>query len=151
VARYDKHNNRKLYGGSTTKMSHLWGVNPYKKRGPLKIPSTEYRRKRIRQKGGFDDSWLDKKGLKSMEGIHRCHWCKEYMKPVMFNHKTGEMLMSCNTPGCIGNYETSEIKRQRLLEKAGARRVDAKLVTDFKQILFGRDPSRMGAIRDRIW
>jgi hypothetical protein len=130
-------------------MSYKW-QNP-NKRGPLRIPTSEERAKRIRQKGGFDDSWLDKKGLKSMEDIHRCHWCKEYLKPSAFNHRTGEILMSCQTPDCIGNAETSEIKRQRMLERAGARRVDAKLLTDFKQLLFGRDPARMGAIRDRIW
>ena len=130
-------------------MSWKWNRQP--KNGPLRIPSSKERAKRIREKGGFDDSWIDKKALKQMSNVHRCYWCKQYLKPVLFNHRTGEMIMSCNTPDCIGNIETPEIRRTRMLQKLGARRVDAKLLTDFKQILYGRDPRRMGAIRNFIW
>jgi len=130
-------------------MSHKW--NAREKGESLKIPSTEYRKKIIRQRGGFDDGGFGKEDMKKLSKVHKCFWCKKYMKPTMLNHRTGEILMSCGTSGCIGNVDTPEVKRQKMLEKSGARRVDAKLLTDFKQILFGRDPSRMGAIRDRIW
>ncbi len=131
-------------------MSYKWN-RPRKKGGALKIPTTEERKKAIKRKGGFDDSWWGKADIKNTSDVHRCHWCKEYLKPAMFNHRTGEVMMSCDTDDCIGNVSTSERRRQKLLEKAGARRVDAKLLTDFKQLLFGRDLSRMGAIKDRIW
>jgi hypothetical protein len=131
-------------------MSHLW-KRPKNKRSPLKIPTTEYRKKRIRQKGGFDDSYYTKQDIKNMSDVHRCWHCKEYLKPAMFNHRTGEIMMSCDTDDCIGNVDVSERRRQKLLKKAGARRVDAKLTMDFKQLLFGRDLSRMGAVKDRIW
>ena len=150
MARYNKYTYRKLCRGSP-RMSHKWGVDPRKKRGPLKIPTTEYRKKRIRQKGGFDDSYYTKADIKNMSTVHRCWYCKEYLKPAMFNHRTGEVMMSCDTDDCIGNVDTSKRRRQKLLEKAGARRVDAKLTMDFKQLLFGRDLSRMGAVKDRIW
>jgi hypothetical protein len=131
-------------------MSYRWN-RPKREGGPLKIPTTKERTKAIKRKGGFDGSWWDKEAIKDTSNLHRCFYCKKYLKPAMFNHRTGEVMMSCDTDDCIGNVATSEVRRQKLLEKAGARRVDAKLLTDFKQLLFGRDPKKMGAIRDRIW
>jgi len=125
--------------------------NAPKKGEPLRIPSDKERAKRIKEKGGFDDSWLDKKALRQMSRVHICYWCKKPLKPRAFNHRTGTILMGCDTDDCIGNVETSEMRRKRKLEQLGARRVDAKLTMDLKQIIFGRDPARMWARRDRIW
>lgn len=116
-----------------------------------KIPTDEERAKIAQKRGGFDDSWIDKKAWKRLGKTHFCYWCKERLKPKMYNHRKGYILMGCDTPDCIGNPDTSETQRKRKLEKLGARRVDAKLVTDFRQLLYGRDPSRMWAVKDRIW
>ena len=117
----------------------------------MRIPSDEERARIARRRGGFDDSWIDKKALKRLEKTHFCFWCKTKLKPKMYNHRKGFILMGCDTDDCIGNPDTSEVSRKRKLQKLGARRVDAKLVTDFRQIAFGRDPSRMWAIKNRIW
>ncbi len=116
-----------------------------------KIPSDDVRARIARRRGGFDDSFIDKKSWKKLGKTHVCYYCKKPLKPKMYNHRKGFILMGCDTDDCIGNPDTTEIRRKRLLEKLGVRRVDAKLVTDFRQIAFGRDPSRMWAIRDRIW
>jgi len=129
-------------------MSHKFHKQP---EFGARIPSDEYRARIIRQKGGFDDSYLDKEGLKNLENVHRCYWCKKYLKPKARNMKTGKILMGCDTDDCIGNPDTSEMRRKRKLEQLGARRVDAKLVTDFKQLLFGRDPGRMWAVKNRVF
>lgn len=122
-----------------------------KKELGMRIPSDEERARIAKRRGGFDDSWIDKKALKRLEKTHPCFWCKKQLKPKMYNHRKGFILMGCDTDDCIGNPDTSEVRRKRKLQKLGARRVDAKLVMDFRQIAFGRDPSRMWAIRNRIW
>lgn len=126
-------------------------MQPKKQRIGMKIPSDEERARIARRRGGFDDSFMDKKSLKKLEKTHFCFWCKKRLKPKMYNHRKGFILMGCDTDDCIGNQDTSETRRKRKLEQLGARRIDAKLVTDFKQIAFGRDPSRMWAIRNRVW
>lgn len=128
-----------------------WKWNARKVGEPLRIPSTEERARVIKQRGGFDDGGFGKKDLKKIDGVHKCFWCKQPLHPTFLNNRTGEIMMSCDKPGCIGNIDTPEQARQRALKKIGARRVDAKLLTDFRQLLFGRDPKRMGAIRNRIW
>jgi len=116
-----------------------------------RIPSDDERAKIARKRGGFDDSYYDKEAIKRLSRTHYCYWCKTKLKPKMFNHRKGYILMGCDTDDCIGNPDTSEARRKRKLEKLGARRIDAKLVTDFKQLLFGRDPAKMWAVKDRIW
>ncbi|MHA1408705.1 MAG: hypothetical protein ACTSQY_00055 [Candidatus Odinarchaeia archaeon] len=117
----------------------------------MKIPTDKDRKRQIRKLGGVDDSYLDKKGWKSLGNTWRCYWCKEFLKPKMFNHRDGSILMGCDTPDCIGNPDTSETLRKKKLRACGARFVDKKLVMDFKDLLYGRDPGRMWAVHDRIW
>jgi len=117
----------------------------------MKIPSDEDRARIARRRGGFDDSYIDKKAWKRLGKTHICYYCKKKLKPKMYNHRKGFILMGCDTDDCIGNVDTSEVRRKRKLEQLGARRVDAKLVTSFKQLLYGRDPSRMWAVKDRVW
>lgn len=117
----------------------------------MRIPSDEDRARIARKRGGFDDSYIDKKSMKKLEKTHICFYCKKKLKPKMYNHRTGVIKMGCDTDDCIGNVDTSEQRRKRKLEQLGARRVDAKLVMDFRQLLYGRDPSRMWAVKDRIW
>lgn len=118
---------------------------------PLRIPSSKERARIARKRGGFDFSHLDKKSEKDLGNIHRCYYCKKYLKPKARNHRTGEILMGCNTQDCIGNPDTSEIIKNKKLKELGVRRIDAKLTMDFKDLLFGRDLSRMWAVKDRIW
>lgn len=126
-------------------------MQPKSQKIGMRIPSDEERARIAKRRGGFDDSYLDKKSLKKLEKTHVCFWCKKPLKPKMYNHRKGFLLMGCDTGDCIGNPDTSEIRRKRKLEQLGVRRVDAKLVTDFRQIAFGRDPSRMWAIKNRVW
>lgn len=128
-----------------------WKWNKPKKDEPLRIPSTEERAKLIKKKGGFDGSWYDKKAKKQLSKVHKCFWCKKYLKPTFLNNRTGEIIMSCDSPGCIGNIDTPEQARIRKLKKMGVESIDKKLVTDLKQLLYGRDLKRMGAVKDRIW
>lgn len=116
-----------------------------------RIPSDEDRARIAKKRGGFDDSYIDKKSMKRLEKTHICFYCKKALKPKMYNHKKGFIKMGCDTDDCIGNTDTSEQRRKRKLEQLGVRRVDSKLVMDFRQLLYGRDPSRMWAVRDRIW
>lgn len=126
-------------------------MQPRNQKIGMKIPTDEERAKIARRRGGFDDSYLDKKSLKELEKTHICFYCHKKLKPKMYNHRKGFILMGCDTDDCIGNADTSETRRKKKLKELGARRVDAKLVTDFKQLLYGRDPSRMWAVKDRIW
>lgn len=124
-----------------------------KKKYGMKIPTDDERAKIARKRGGFDDSYIDKKAWKRLgkNKTRICFHCHEILKPKMYNHRKGFILMGCNTDDCIGNPETSEHRRKKKLQKLGARRIDAKLTTDFRQLLYGRDPSRMWAVKDRIW
>jgi len=117
----------------------------------MRIPSDEDRARIARKRGGFDDSYIDKESMKKLEKTHVCWYCKKPLKPKMYNHRKGFILMGCDTDDCIGNTDTSEQRRKRKLEQLGARRIDSKLVMDFRQLLYGRDPSRMWAVKDRIW
>jgi len=116
-----------------------------------RIPTDDERARIARRRGGFDDSYIDKESWKKLGKTHTCFYCKKRLKPKMYNHRKGFILMGCDTDDCIGNTDTSEVRRKRLLEKLGARRVDAKLVTSFRQLLYGRDPSRMWAVKNRIF
>ena len=116
-----------------------------------KIRTDEERAKIAKRKGGFDDSYIDKKALNRLGKVHYCFYCKKLLKPKMYNHRTGVIKMGCDTDDCIGNVETSETRRINKLKKLGARRVDCKLMMDFKQLLHGRDPSRMWAVKNRIF
>lgn len=126
-------------------------MQPKNQRIGMRIPSDEERARIARRRGGFDDSWIDKKALKRLGKTHICFHCHKKLRPKMYNHRKGFIKMGCDTDDCIGNTDTSEVRRKRKLEQLGARRVDAKLLTDFKQIAFGRDPARMWAIKNRIW
>ncbi|MEE9438985.1 MAG: hypothetical protein V3V14_08305 [Saprospiraceae bacterium] len=118
---------------------------------PLRIPSPKDRARIAKRRGGFDFSYLDKKGVKDLSKVHRCYHCKKYLKPKARNHRTGQIMMGCDTDDCIGNTDTPEMRRQKKMKQLGARRVDAKLTMDFKKNLFGRDPARMWAVKNRIW
>lgn len=118
---------------------------------PLKIPSPKERARIARKRGGFDFSFLDKKAIKDMSNIHRCFHCKTYLKPKARNHRTGQIMMGCDTQDCPGNPDTSlgVIKKEH--PQFYARKLDKKLTFDFKDLLFGRDPSRMWAVKNRIF
>lgn len=126
-------------------------MQPKEQKIGMKIPSDEDRARIARRRGGFDDSYIDKKAIKRLGKTHFCFYCKKRLKPKMYNHRKGFILMGCDTDDCIGNPDTSEIRRKKKLKELGARRIDAKLVTSFKQLLYGRDPGRMWAVKDRVW
>lgn len=126
-------------------------MQPKNQKIGMKIPTDDERAKIARRRGGFDDSYIDKKAWKRLGNTHFCYYCKERLKPKMYNHRKGFIRMGCDTDDCIGNVDTSEVRRIKKLKELGARRVDAKLVTSFKQLLYGRDPARMWAVKDRVW
>lgn len=117
----------------------------------MKIPSTEERIRKARRRGGFDDSYTDKKSLKNLENVHVCQFCYQYMKPYAYNHKKGTILMSCSTDGCMGNAALEKGQWDRQFKDLHARHIDRKLTFDLKHLMYGRDPARMWSIKDRIW
>jgi hypothetical protein len=118
-------------------------------KNPRKIPSDQDRMRKAKGKG-FDDTYYDKKHIKRMSHTFRCKWCQEMMKPILFNHKDGSIMMSCNTPDCPGNYDTERSQWAPEIREGFARHIDRKLVFDFKHLLYGKDPSKLWATRNNV-
>lgn len=117
----------------------------------LKIPSDKERARRAKTRGGFSDSYLDKKNLKKLGNTHRCKFCQKFLKPYAFNHKTGVLIMSCDTPDCIGNAALSRGDWRKEHKEIFARHIDRKLTFDMKHLMFRRHPGRLWSLKDRIF
>ena len=115
-----------------------------------RIPSNKERIRKAKKKGGFDETWIDKKHMKNLEETHRCYYCKEYMKPITdFVHSKGKIIMSCDTDDCLGNYGTKRSSCPPEQRRFAGRILDRKLCFDLAKLLIGRDPSRLWATRKR--
>jgi hypothetical protein len=117
----------------------------------LKIKSDKERQEIARHRGGFDDSWIDKKTIKQLRKPHFCFYCHKPLEPIIDNiNKTGTITMSCNTQGCIGNAN-EDIKSIDPIYRNLARHIDRKPVSDLNQLLYGRSPTRLLARRNIIF
>lgn len=114
-----------------------------------RIPTREERARKVKKKGGFDDSWYDKKARKQLSKTHICFYCHKPLKPVDFDYTHGSIKMSCDTPGCIGNY-AEDINTMDKRYKPIIRVLDKKLCWDLEDKLKMRDLSRMWAGPRRI-
>ena len=114
-----------------------------------RIPSTKDRQRKALRKGGFEDPLLDKKHVKELNKTHTCFWCKRRLRFHSYNRRTGEILMSCNKDGCMGNANESKKTWDRKYKDLYARKIDRKLCFDLKNLIWGRDPSRMWATPKR--
>lgn len=114
-----------------------------------RIPSTKNRQRKAKRRGGFLDPLLDKKHIAEINKTHICFWCKKSLFVYAYNHRTGEILMSCKTDGCLGNASESRRTWDRKYKNLYAKKIDKKLCFDFKNLVWGRDPSRMWATPKR--
>lgn len=117
-----------------------------------RVLSDKERAKKASLRGGFDDSGIDKQAIKDIEKtFDTCFFCKQKTHAVVDSvHRTGKIIMSCNTPGCIGNYEEKESEKRRTDRKIYARLIDQKLCFDLAKMLIARDPSRLAVTPQRI-
>jgi hypothetical protein len=113
----------------------------------LRIRTDEERARVARKKGGFDFSWLDKKAEKRILKLHNCQFCHKNFSYLVKNHKKGFVLASCDTDGCPGNYAEKVSAWRPELKKSIGRKLDSKLMHDFKDLVIKRDPSRYFATR----
>jgi len=113
-----------------------------------RIPSNAERIAKANKKGGFDDSWIDKKAIKDLSDTHTCFFCKKRQTPITDEvHSKGRIIMTCDTDECPGNYSEKRSSWDREIKKGFAEHVDRKLMFDLKHIMYGRDPSRLWATR----
>lgn len=118
-----------------------------------RVLSDKERMKKARRRGGFDDSGIDKKTIKGIEDTFgkSCQFCHQPTHAIVDNvHKTGKIIMSCETEGCIGNYYEKKSEQRRHNKKMYGRLIDRELCFDLSKILIGRDPSRLAVTRNRI-
>jgi len=117
-----------------------------------RVLSTEEREKKARSKGGFETFRLDKEELKSIEKTFEvCYFCKKSQKAIADDtHKTGRIIMTCHTPGCIGNWYEKESEKRRTNRKLYGRLIDKELCFDLGKMLLGRDPGRLAITPQRI-
>ena len=113
-----------------------------------KIPTTEERIRKVRKKGGFDTSFIDKESMKLLEDTHTCFWCKKRQKPIIDEVATkGRIIMTCDTDECPVNYAEKRSSWNRTTKKLFAEHIDRKLMFDLRHIMATRDPSRLWATR----
>jgi len=117
-----------------------------------RVLTDKERQKIAAKRGGFDDSMITKETLKEIEKTHNtCYFCKQSTEAIADNvHKTGVIMMSCDTPGCIGNYAEKEMEKKRTNRKLYARLIDKELCFDLAKMLIGRDPGRLAVTSQRI-
>ena len=115
-----------------------------------RILTDEERQKKAR--GGFDDSRITKETLKEIEKVHNtCYFCKQQTKAIPdFVSKKGYIQMTCETPGCMGNYYEKEAEKRRSNRKLYGRIIDQKLCFDLGKMLAARDPGRLMVTSQRI-
>lgn len=115
------------------------------------IPSEKERIRKVKKKhGGFDDSWIDKEGLKNLSDTHTCFFCKKRMKPIISEVNTkGKIIMTCDTPECPGNYGEKRSSYPKPIRDLFVKYIDSKLNFDLNHLLVMRDPSRLWATRKR--
>lgn len=100
----------------------------------LRIPSDKDRKRRVKKyKGGFDDSWYDDKAKDLLSDTHSCHYCGKPMKPINRIKNHGEIIMTCDTDGCPGNYALDK-KHWDKQYKPLAESLDRKLLWEFADI-----------------
>lgn len=115
-----------------------------------RIPTNKERKRKAQKKGGFDDSYIDKEYIKRLEEMHdTCYWCKDKMYAIVDKvHSDGLITMSCSTPGCPGNVDTTKVDVNPLMKNKYARYVDGgDLCMDFAKLLSGRSPSNLWATK----
>ena len=109
-----------------------------------RIPTDKERASKVKKKGGFDDSWYDKKAKKRIAETHICFYCHKPLKPVEFDYTYGKIRVSCDTPGCIGNFQEDVTTMDKEFRHI-ARVLDKKLCYDLEDNLHIRDISRRWA------
>jgi len=113
-----------------------------------KIPTTADRIRKVKKRGGFDDSYIDKKTIDDLSHTFTCYFCKKRQTPIIDEVNTkGKIIMTCDTAECPGNYAEKRSSWNRPTKKLFAKHVDRKLMFDPKDLLAMRDPSRLWATR----
>jgi len=114
-----------------------------------RIPSNKERQRKASKKGGFDTSYLDDETIKSIEKTYgTCYWCKGDMEAITDGvQRKGVITMSCNTPDCPGNQDTTKVELQPHMKNKYAKYVDGELCFDLGKLLMGRSPSRLWATK----
>lgn len=115
----------------------------------IRLPSDKERMKKIRKMGGLDDGFVDKKYLKSLEGLYTCKFCQEPMYPIPMLDK-GKIIMSCRTPDCAGNWNLKRSEWREQHREVVGRQLDKELVFDLKKAMYFRHPDRLWADRFRF-
>lgn len=119
-----------------------------------RIPSNKERQRKVAKKlTGFDDSWYDKRMKKSLEKTYdTCHWCQAQLHPIDMINKKGKIVMTCNTPGCPGNYalDKKDWDRKYRKNKRFGRLVDGRLYWDFMQMVVGKHPDKLWSNHKRF-
>lgn len=111
----------------------------------LRIPTNEERIRKV-GRGNFDDSFVDKKGVKRVQHAHdRCSYCKQPMEAIKdYVAEQGKIIMTCNTQGCPGNY-AYEPKNWDNKYRSLKRAEDRELVWDLAQIACSKPFSKLWA------
>lgn len=113
-----------------------------------RIPTAEERQRKAKRHGGFDDSYITKQTLKDLEKDKVCQWCHQPVYAIADGvHITGNIIMSCRSDGCWGNYHTKKSEKKRTNPKMYGRIIDKKLCYDLGELLIGRDPARLWATK----
>lgn len=117
-----------------------------------RVLSDDDRKRKAKKRGGFDTSHITKESLKEIEDTYgTCYYCKKKMKAIADDtHKTGTIMMTCETPGCMGNMYEKEREKKRTNRKLYGRLVDRKLCMDLGKMLLARDPGRYAVTPQRI-
>lgn len=113
----------------------------------VRIKTNEERARIARRRGGFDFSSIDKKAEKQILKIHHCQFCFKNFSYLVKNHRKGFMVASCDTDGCPGNYAEKVSSWDPKYKKTIGRKLDSKLMFNFKDLVLKRDPSRYFATR----
>ena len=113
-----------------------------------RIPTTADRIRKAKKRGGFDDSWIDKKTIDDLSHTFTCYFCKKRQKPIVDEVSTkGRIIMTCDTDDCPGNYAEKRSSWDRSVKKLFEKDVDRKLIFDMRRLMSMRDPSRLWATR----
>ena len=113
-----------------------------------RIPTTADRVRKAKKRGGFDDSWIDKKAIDNLSHTFTCYFCKKRQTPIIDEVITkGKIIMTCDTDNCPGNHSEKRSSWNRATKNLFVKHVDRKLVFDPNHLMAMRDPSRLWATR----
>ena len=109
--------------------------------GARRARTTDERKRIAKKKGGFDDSYIDKKFIKTAGNqFYFCKWCSKPMYVADFDKLAGEITMSCSTDECIGNIDMNDLWREAMMKQMG---LTGKLAFDTNKLFHGRKTNQI--------